>query len=188
VTLEDQVALFGTEAIIEYRDKPAIRSNEPSIPEACISLSIASQLIKTSKLDARVEVAYPKILKSLGASGPAITPKFGGQRADITTYEQGVPSALIEIKIIDESRKPEGIVNDWRKVALLQNHLRETGLPIIPGYLGALVCDTPNRTTDQAIDSLCEALALDPSLIMRGTVTTASLSGWEWVFICVKLV
>ena len=47
-------------------------------------------------------------------------PKFGGQLADVAAYEGKEAVALVEVKIIDEGRKLEGVVRDWGKIRLLQ--------------------------------------------------------------------
>jgi hypothetical protein len=186
VNVDDAIVQFGTEAVIEYRDLPAIRKNETAIPEACLSLSIASKLIAKRQQDARVEASYPRILGQLGANGADITPKFGGQRADIAIYDHDVPAFVIEIKIIDEGRRPAGVIDDWKKIALLQSHLKSKGLPIIPGYIGALVCDT-GQPLERAIDELSRALELPSSLVTRGVKTPALLGGWTWMFVCITL-
>ena len=124
MTIEEAVTQFGTEGVIEYPNVPAIRKSETAIPEACLSLSIASKLISNCNRDARVEVPYPKILAGLGARGADINPKFGGQRADIAIFDHDAPTAVIELKIIDEGRRPSGVVDDWKKIAQLQSHLK----------------------------------------------------------------
>ncbi len=187
MNVEEAVAQYGTNAVFEYRDRPAIRKNETAIPEACLSLSIASKLITDRQQDARVEASYPKILSQLGAGGADITPKFGGQRADIAIYDHDVPSGVIEIKIIDEGRRPEGVLDDWKKIALLQSHLKSKGRPIIPGYIGALVCDTTGRPLERALEELSQDLDLSLSLVTCGVKTEALLGGWWWKFVCIKL-
>nr|WP_294503892.1 hypothetical protein [uncultured Rhodopila sp.] len=91
------ITVFGADAVMEYRAKAAIRG-ETTIPETCLSLHIASSLITHGLHDARVEVPYSNILRELGVRGPDIVPNFGGQRADIAIYDNGLPFAIIEIK------------------------------------------------------------------------------------------
>ncbi|WP_428485442.1 hypothetical protein [Rhodopila sp.] len=97
------------------------------------------------------------------------------------------PSAILEIKIIDEGRKPKGVVDDWKKIALLQRHLADSGLPGLPGHLGALVCDVAGRPTEQAVEELTRDLALDRSAVECGAKHMALSRGWEWLFISAKL-
>jgi hypothetical protein len=59
--VEQAVKTFGTDAVIKYRDVAAIKKDEPEYP-TCLSLSIASSLITDCHLDARVEVAYSRVL------------------------------------------------------------------------------------------------------------------------------
>jgi hypothetical protein len=184
MTVEEAVAKFGTDAVIKYRKQRAIRKAETAIPEGCLSLYIASKLISDCQQDARVEASYPKILEQLGASGADITRKFGGQRADFAIYDHDVPSAVIEIKIIDEGRPPAGVINDWKKIVLLQNRLRSSGRPIVFGYIGALVCDTARRLSARTIDELGRTLELS---VPPGTETEALSGGWNWRFVCIKL-
>lgn len=187
MTFQRELAQFGEEAVIEYRKVPAIRKNEAAIPEGCLSLSIASKLIINQNLDARLEAPYPTMLKELGAHGTDLTPKFGGQRADIAIYDRDVPSTLIENKIVDEGRRIDGVINDCKKILLLQDHLRSMGRPIIPGYIGALICDTPGRTAEIAADELTKALGLDPALVTLGRKNGSSLGGWGWMFVCMAI-
>ncbi len=180
------VATFGTDAVKKYRSMAAV-IGETFIPEACLRLFIASSMITDCKWDARVEMSYVKILRELGVHGTEIIPKFGGQRADIAVYDKGAPSAIIEIKIIDEGRKLDGVVSDWQKITLLQRHLATRGLPNLPGYVGALVCDVERKLADQAVEDPAKALAVEPSAVDRGIKHTALSNGWEWRFVCAEL-
>ena len=83
---EEAVAQFGTDAVIKYRDLPAIRKNgETGIPEACLSLCIASKLITNRQQDARVESVLsedPRHAISLALAVTKSTARmaFGGRR------------------------------------------------------------------------------------------------------------
>jgi len=180
------VTLFGTDAVIEYRAKAAVR-DETRIPETCLSLYIASRMITDCNWDARVEVPYSRILGQLGVHGTDVGPKFGGLRADIAIYEKEMPSAIIEIKIFDEGRRPTGVVSDWQKIARLQSYLASRHLPGVPGYVGALVSDVEKKPAKSAVEELSQVLSLDPSTVDRGVENEASAGAWKWLFVCAEL-
>jgi hypothetical protein len=186
INIKKTITAFGTDGVIKYRSMAAIRG-ETTIPETCLSLSIASSLITDCNWDAHVETSYSKIPGELGVHGTGIGPKFGGQRADIAIYENGTPTAIIEVKIIDEGRKLNGVVKDWQKIALLQQCLASKGLPSLPGYVGVLVCDVERKEAGQTVEELSQVLGLDPSTLERGSKNTALSLGWEWLFVCAEL-
>ncbi len=173
----------GTQAVNHYRQRPAIE-DETRIPENALSLFMASELITQYNLHARVEVPYPRILNSLGITGSDVTPKFGGQRADIAVYKEKRPVAVVEVKIVDEGRKLSGVVGDWGKIRLLQQYVADkAGMPL-DGYVAAVVCDT-NKPAEQTIVEMEQALG--SKTIESGQKTATLAGGWGWRFVCVKL-
>lgn len=187
MNIEKAITACGTDAVIRYRgDSPTIKDAD-GIPEWRLTSLIASCLIEDCGLDARMEIYYTKILEKLGVTGNDIDGEFGGKRADIVIYEEGKPAAIIEVKIIDESRKAVGgVVEDWEKIDGFESFLVSRDLPILRGYVAALVCDVEIREAELSVRELCERLALDPSTVARGPITQALKGGWGWLFICAK--
>jgi hypothetical protein len=173
----------GTQAVIHYRQRRAIK-DETRIPENALSLFIASELITQFNLDARVEVPYPNILNSLGVTGSDVTPKFGGQRADVAVYEEKRPAAVVEVKIVDERRRLSGVVRDWGKIRLLQQYVADKAATPLDGYVAAVVCDT-NKPAEQTIVEMEQSLG--SVTIERGRKTATLAGEWGWRFVCVKL-
>ncbi|HVC62688.1 MAG TPA: hypothetical protein VND19_20275 [Acetobacteraceae bacterium] len=175
---------FGTQAVRHYRDKPAIE-NETRIPEKCLSLFVASHFISQRHWDAKLEVSYPEMLKQLGITGPEVAPVFGGQRADIAVFQDAKPVAIVELKIIDEGRKFDGVTEDWGKIQRLRQLVSSRSHVSLDGYVGALVCDT-TKLAEQTIAGL--ELALGGVTVERGERIAARDVGWGWLFVGAKLI
>ncbi len=183
VNLAEHIVAFGTKAVLELRQMPGLKA-ETSIPEPSISSHIVSNLKAQLGLDAKAEVSYERILRSFDVEGSDLVGKFGGLRADIAIFDGKQPSGIVEIKIVDEGRGLGGVNRDWEKTRSLQGYMKARGVPALPCYVGALVCDLENRTTDMAIEALAQQLGLNPSAIEVDVGQKALSLAWSWVFVC----
>jgi hypothetical protein len=174
-----------TEAVLHYREMAATGKNETRIPELCLSLSIASDLIAKCGLDARREASYPSTLQELGYDGRDITPDFGLHRADIAIYTDHKPTGVVEIKIINEGRVSKGVIKDRNRIALFRQRLSTHGLSNITGFVGALVRDNNNgQLAETTADALCDRLQVNRSAVEFGARHESSSGGWGWIFVC----
>jgi len=138
---------------------------------------------------ALTEVHYTDMLVDLAdidIFDSRVMSKFGGQRADIAIYQSERPSAVIELKIIDEGRSLSGLVEDRNKIQRLRDFVEQAGKAVPDGYIGALVFDTyvgsTVKSAAETIGSIQRALGAAPPHSSK--MTDARGNGWKWQFVC----
>lgn len=188
--LQQEVIKFGGQAVRHYREVPVI-SSEAKIPEGCLSLFIASELIKRRGWKARVEVPYTEVLSSLGVFGADLAHGFGGQRADIAVFRDLKPPIVIKSKIIDEGRRVSGVKRDHDKIRrLIQRAVSSEADTALEGYVGVLVCDiyrgAKATCAERTVDEL--RVALGTPEVNAGEKVRAKSGEWGWMFVCAKVV
>jgi hypothetical protein len=175
VELESAIVEFGTEAVKRYREiSKAEHDNE--VPEVFLGGFIAQRLFDRFHCGTHVERFYTVMAKELGIDVTKdLLNEFGGFRADLAVYEERLPFAIIELKILDEGQRPASVAADLAKA---QKIVRLSNLH---AYAGVMICQTMR-------DSL-EVRIRDLERILNGKVRTgpkceAVGGGWHWCFGC----
>jgi hypothetical protein len=172
---------LGTKAVCHYRAQQAI-PNETAICETKLSRWVAEKLRAQHKVDACAEVHYPDFIIDPALRANSIG-EFGSCRADIAIRQDSKFITIIELKIVDEGRKPLGIVSDCCRIRRLRERVK------IDGYVGGLICDTYRSGKDilseDTISKLVDVLELKSVCV--GDRTAAIGGGWKWQFFCGKV-
>ena len=104
--------------------------------------------------------------------------EMGGWRADVAVYEQGKPTAVIELKIHDETRLEGLVLRDLNKVRMLS---RRTG---VETYLGVLVTDTAHELCSTRAEELSKSLGHPFDVIGMPIRADGGRANWSWLFAC----
>jgi hypothetical protein len=164
---------FGTAAVLRYRTM----SEEPDnrVQEYFLRTCIALGLYERFRCGVQLETLYTDVATSLGVPGGSeLTNKIGGCKADIAVFQNGLPHAIIELKILDEPRPLWKVEDDVRKVRRLGEICK------IQGYCGVLICQTAASLEEQTH-------RLERSLLRKvhtGATQISRDGKWQWCFGC----
>lgn len=175
--IRNAVVEFGTEAVLRYRKI----SGEPdnNVPEYFLGSCIAERLYERFRCRTHLEHLYTDIARDLGipASGN-LTRSIGGWRADIALVQPDLPPALIELKILDESRTLDDVGSDARKLRKFAEICN------IRAYVGVLICET-NLSLEEQVDRVGQTLQRE---VYTGNMQKSGDDQWHWCFGCCALV
>ena len=167
----------GDRAVEEYMHISGRRENEDAIPEVFLTCVMALQLHKLLAVIVQIERDYKKLAEDLGYSlVPKNAEKLDRLRADIAIYENGRPSAIIEIKKFAESGRSSDLRNDLAKGDCI--NLKQQ----IDVYGAFLICET-SQTMAQRRSLLRRKLRKPISFSKRHN---SSAGGWTWCFGCAR--
>jgi hypothetical protein len=173
---------FGTLAVKRYNEiSGAKQDNE--VPEAFLGPFIVSRLYDEFRPEwtFRIERNYRDIANELGLEIPPKVEKSLSGRADVAGYKNGIPSALIELKIYDErSGGDSPILDDFYKVEKLVSLCKSN----LQRYVGAMICDTATGGIKVKVAPFEEALG---RRVSRGKRIFSRDDAWEWCFVCALL-
>jgi hypothetical protein len=183
------VAKVGSDAVAHFMAARGV-ANETLIGETNLTGFVARQLAAQG-WNTSSEHDYQRIaIDRCGLVDDAdLVHEFGGCRADVLAAAPGATNrlAIVELKVVDESRPWHGIKADHDRIRRFQTFLRARGsLVTIDGYVGGLICDLSNGTEAEAT---CERLRaeLGDVAFACGERTAAVGGGWGWRFICGKM-
>jgi hypothetical protein len=98
---EKAVVECGTEAVLRYRAIAETR-HDNEIPESFLRGFVALRLHERFGHQVHVERLYTTMALELGMElTPELSNFLGGSRADVAVYENGQPSAIVELNIFD---------------------------------------------------------------------------------------
>ena len=181
---------FGRQAVLYYREKAGV-VNEAQIPEVFIARFVASAMTIQLRCPALPEVYFTNMLTDLDIDGfePAVVSRFGGLRADIGVYQDQKPAAVVELKIVDESRPLQGVLGDFQKLLCLQRFISSRVGITLDAYIAALVCDTSRPSADELSERTIDKLRakLENATLQHSDKMQARGGGWGWQFVCARL-
>jgi hypothetical protein len=168
---------FGSEGVRHYREISSIVADN-EVPEAFLSGFIASRLHDRFGCPVHVERSYMTIAKDIGVEpSPELEAEIGGYRADVAMYQEGLPPAIIELKIFDEGCQLSSIRDDLDKMDRLARRGK------LRGYVGLLICETSSKNLKARKDDLEDALRRE-ILLSRSQKSTDGK--WSWCFGCAQ--
>jgi len=126
-----------------------------------------------------VERPYTVIARELGIElSNELLAELGGLRADVAIYQDGLPSAIVELKIYDEGLPAYAIAADLFKAQKLVNRAR---LGNLRAYVGVMICETSNCSLENRARKLEEAIH---QKVYSGEARQSVDGQWHWCFGC----
>ncbi|MBS1078714.1 hypothetical protein JK217_13335 [Gluconobacter kondonii] len=172
------IAISGTKAVCSYRRIAGIE-NDNELPEIFLGSWIARSLHDDFQVNARVECSFTRMAQDLGLDVDSELKRImGSWRADVAIYEEGRPTAVIEIKVFDEGCRAQSVLRDLRKMRKLSSR---TG---IETYLAVLITSTSGATCETRVRSLSNFLGHDFDYIDSPIVAGDGSADWSWRFAC----
>jgi hypothetical protein len=163
------IAQFGTEAVDLYQKMS--RENADAMPEQFLGGFIAQKLHIACQCPVHIERKYTKMAKELGIWTTDLEKEMGGWEADIAIYEAGIPSHIVELKILGQTSLVKVDLNKARQVAKWH----------VPVLLGLLICEESSRD----LESRREELNRELGSTANYEESRPSLDGkWYWCFAC----
>ncbi len=106
--IAEAIVRHGTNAVLKY----GAVAGDNDMPEIFLGGFIACGIHNDLKMHARVERLYTVIaLEHNVPRSLALTNEFGGLRADVAIYQEGLPKAVVELKKYDDYKRAEGIAD-----------------------------------------------------------------------------
>lgn len=176
--IENAIIEFGTHGVLRYREiSDAINDNE--LPETFLGGFIAVRLYDRFRCPVHVERLYTTLAIDLQVN---LTVEFerelGGLRADIAMYHAKLPSALVELKILDETTPLSSALDDRCKLEKLARVCK------IDTFLGAMICETSSANLEKRVAELEHVLG---KKIHTGLPMPSIDDKWKWCFGCTDL-
>lgn len=180
IELDKAIVKHGTAAVLRYRHISGIL-HDNQLPEIFLGGFIACGIHDELNVHAHVERFYPTIAMDRGLELSAdLRTIFGGQKADVAVYQNGMPVAIVELKKFGDYRTPAGIIADRDKMSKLSR------LCGVDAYLGVLITDVVSGIKCQErARMLGEALGQELDVI--GEPQPSLDSRWSWCFASVKI-
>jgi len=170
----DSVVKFGTDAVDRYQ-KMSEKAAE-TVQEYFLRSFIAMKLHESLGSCVQLETLYTDVAWSLGVRGSELNREIGGQKADITLFEDAKPCAIIELKILGGAgRTLQRIQEDARKLIKLSDICK------IPGYIAVLICKKTGPLLEEQIARMEKELNLK---VHRGGMQSSPDTQWQWCFGC----
>ena len=176
--ISDSILNAGDHAVQQYLEISGLRGKEDTVPEIFLSCAMAIRLPTLLAVTVRVEQDYKQLAHDLNLATTAETDnQLERLRADIAVYENGRPSAIIEVKKFAESGKVSALRDDLMKgdCVSLRQHINVHG--------AFLVCETSKQTMTRRQNIL--QTELDKPIQFSGPYESAA-RGWTWCFGCVR--
>jgi len=155
--------------------------SEDSAHEKSLSAFMALHLHHVLGIQARPECPYTQIVKDLDMSPDRLSLNaIQLLTADIALYENGLPVAVIELKVFTDSKAMlPRFCNDLRKGDLVRLCER------VPVYAVALICQTERRKLGEQKAWIERGVGRQLTYSQTQVTKTDSVSGekpWEWCF------
>jgi hypothetical protein len=176
--LESAIVEFGTEAVKRYREiSKAAQDNE--LPEVFLGTFIGQHLSDRFHYGMRLERFYTVMADELKIDlAEEQRNELRLLRADIAVYEEKLPFAIIELKILDEGQQPAAVAVDLAKA---QKMVRISNLH---AYVGILICETMRDSLEVRIRNLEGVLN---TKVTTGPPCDADGGNWHWCFGCASV-
>ncbi|MBS1096372.1 hypothetical protein JK191_02045 [Gluconobacter sphaericus] len=181
MNLSQKIAEYGAEAVSYYAKMAKLR-NDNEVREEFVSAQIAMKFFERDGLTTHVERDYLTIVRELGGE---ITlqdnSSMRGQRADVAIYGlDGLPHAIIEVKICDEGDRRGGeVIKDFEKISILRSKIG------VDTYIAILMTDINDREICSARRKTFEE-NLESSFSGASDLIRSQDGEWEWQFLAGK--
>lgn len=170
--IEKAVATFGTEAVLRYRAMAETR-HDNEVPESFLRAHIATRLHEQFGHAVQIERLYTALAFDLDLPITRdIISAMGAQRADLAIYENGRPTAAIEIEVFD-SRQP--LPSTGTALERAQMLARHSGMRI---FVGLMICPII-VSLEARIERLHDAFGGN---MYVGERQRSRDGQWEWCF------
>jgi len=168
---------FGTEAVLRYRTVASLR-HDNELPEVFFGGFVACRLYDRFRCPVHVEHPYLTVARHREAHiTPDLEERLRQLRADVGLYRQGVPPAIIEFKILDETCPFSSVVGDIQKASQLAERFK------VDVYLGFMICETADHL-DARVSKLQDVLG---RAVHTGDPQKSASGEWSWCFGCCSL-
>jgi hypothetical protein len=173
--ISNAIVKYGTVAVLRYRKVAGLLADD-GLPEIFLGGVIACGIHDELHMNAHVERFYTAIVGDLGMQiTPELVNSFGGYRADVAVYRDRRPTAIVELKVFGDGKRPAGIVADRDKMIALSR------LCNVESYLGVLVTDDKSGALCSERVRLLE-IALEKKFLVVGDNKPSFDGTWNWRF------
>jgi hypothetical protein len=176
--IAEAIVRHGTAAVLKY----GVVAGDNDMPEIFLGGFIACGIHNDLKMHARVERLYTVIaIEHNMPPSLALTNEFGGLRADVAIYQEGLPIAVVELKKYDDYKRADGIAADYEKMRRLAR------LCQVDCYSGVLITQVANSDATCTVRAHKLEDALGHKFSVIGEETKSVDGPWYWLFASGKL-
>jgi hypothetical protein len=177
MNVERAVVEFGAEAVQLYRAMAETR-HDNEVSGSFLRSHVASRLHDRLKCVVHIDRLYTALAIDMGAPiTPDLVTFLGAHRAHVALYADGRPTAIIELKVFDETTPLPTVGSGLDKAQMLQR------LGALQIFVGVMICPI-TLSLEARIERLHDALG--------GNMYVGERQGsrdkqWEWCFACASL-
>jgi hypothetical protein len=174
---EKAVVEFGTEAVLRYRTVAEPR-HDNELPESFLRSFVALRLHDRFAHQIHVERLYTAMALDLGIPlTPDLVTVLGGFRAGVAVYEEGRPSAVVELTIFDSASALPAIGAELDRAQIIAR------LAKLRLFVGVMICPIV-VSLEARIERLHDAFGGN---MYVGERQHSRDRQWQWCFACASL-